>query len=242
MNIDLSNRQILITGASSGIGLDIAVQASYAGACTTLVARREDKLQDAIQRMKGEGHTYYVCDLSKPEETTALLEKLKEKPVKFDGMVYAAGQTCIKSIKLMNHDELSHLMNLNCFSFYELSRLFFSRKNCNPNSSIVAISSVAHKALAQGISAYAMSKAAMETAVKALAKELKHGIRANAILPGMITTDLISGIESDVIHEAFSKFKFGKVGDVTPLALYLLSDLSSFMTGSSLIVDGGLTI
>jgi NAD(P)-dependent dehydrogenase (short-subunit alcohol dehydrogenase family) len=142
---------------------------------------------------------------------------------------------------------LNNIMSVNFYSFIELAKQFSKRKNNDNGGSIVAISSISSKVGARGLTAYCASKGALDSAIKSMALELApKGIRINTVAPGMIKTQIYDGLKEIVNNNNFEEdlkkrqiMGIGEPEDVAYAAAFLLSDASRFITGTSIIVDGG---
>ena len=240
--VDLTGKKILVTGASSGIGRATAIRLSEAGAKVVLIARNEEALRETLAGMQGEGHHIISADLSQPEVIKdAVAEAVAYDGQKLTGLVHCAGKTKVVSLRMLNYETLDEVMRVNFYSFIELCKQFSGRKN-NDGGSIVAISSTASQKANKGQIAYGSSKAALNTSILALSKELaSKNIRVNAILPGFIRTKmseeffLKAGDDVDVKQ----LLGIGEPVDIANMAAYLLSDAAKFITGALFNVDGG---
>lgn len=236
----LSGKTILVTGASSGIGRATAIECSKMGAKVILTARNEERLNETLSMMEGGGHIIAPADLLQEPDINEMVNIIPQ----INGIVNAAGKICLKPIKFYSSMELESTFRLNTFSvIYLVKALLKNKKICN-GSSMVFISSVSsHQMPAIGEGIYSASKAALEAFSRQCAIELSmQKIRANSIEPGLISTPMSQDIENSSFgNNGLLKF-MGKPEDVARLAVYLLSDASSFVTGASFIIDGGLSV
>ena len=246
--VDLNNKQILITGASSGMGAETAVLCSQLGAKVILVARREDKLKEVMGKLEGEGLKYYPFDLSQVDEIEAFIKSLIAETGSLDGFVHSAGISSTRPLKMIKPAHLREVMQINFNSFVEITRCI-TKKNCfNHGMSIVGISSISSTLGNQAKTAYCASKAAMDAVVRCFAKELApNGIRANTVCPGMINTDIYekfkdnAGDSYDAEVRMYRQYLgLGEPADVANMIVFLLSDASRLITGSNIGVDGGM--
>ena len=245
--IDLTGKRLLITGASSGIGKQTAILASQLGAKVVLVARREPELKDVLRQLHGDDHVYRCFDLQEIDEIDGFIQATVESFGPLDGLVHAAGVGGSRPLKMLTPSRLDQVMRLNFYSFVELIRSVTKRNRFNAGMSIVGISSVASVQGNQGKLAYCASKAALDAAVRCLAKELhRKKIRVNSVLPGLIETEMydqflnVGKDSSDaelVIARQYAGV--GKPEDVANMIMYLLSDVAKFVTGTGIHLDGG---
>lgn len=242
--MSLVGKTILVTGASSGIGQAIAVECSKLGATVICTARNEERLQQTLSMMAGEGHSYIVADMTE----TASIDNLVAQLPKLDGVSHNAGigQTMLTSFA--KDEEVSRIMDVNVISVIHLQTRLLKTRRIAKNASIVFMSSVGAFILSLGNAFYGMTKAALVPYVKGLAHELgKKGVRVNSIHPGMVETALIKRgvIDTEAFERDKQRYPLGRYGnpeDVAHLAAFLLSDASSWITGSQYVIDGGRTV
>jgi NAD(P)-dependent dehydrogenase (short-subunit alcohol dehydrogenase family) len=238
----LQGKTILVTGASSGIGRSIAIECSRMGATIVLSARNESRLQETLSLLDGNGHLYICADLTDEASIQSLVEKL---PV-LDGIVHNAGMADRMPCKMVKAERMHQLMAANLEGPVLLQKHLLKKKKIVQGGSIVFIASRAPFAPAVGNAIYAASKGAMLGYAKCLGLELApQRIRVNSICPAMVWTDLVAkdAQQTEGNYEELQKKyplqRFGKPEDVAYLAVYLLSEASSWMTGSQLDLTGG---
>jgi NAD(P)-dependent dehydrogenase (short-subunit alcohol dehydrogenase family) len=241
----LEGKTILITGASSGIGKAVAQECAAAGATCIITARNEERLSATLSSLDGEGHQFLLADLSQTESIEAIVEQLP----KLDGVVSCAGIVETKMLKFTEEDDLLRLFNTNAFSSIRLIRTLVQQKKLKKEASIVIISSISGVRCGYlGGSIYGATKGALEGFTKATALELApQKIRVNTITPGMVETSLLkdSEIDSELLEADKQKYplkRYGNPEEVGYSAVYLLSDATKWMTGTSLLIDGGYTL
>lgn len=245
----LENKTILITGASSGIGRQCAIDCSKMGAQVILVARNVDRLKETLSEMEGSGHKFYSYDLNDIDGIKSLTELINSDNGKIDGIVHAAGVEMTKPVKLLSPSDYDDVIRINTISGFELVRQFTAVKNFNKSGSVVFIASITGVIARSGVAAYSASKGALISAARVFALELaKRGIRVNCISPGTILTPLmenyLSTLTDDQRKARIDGFPLGlgQTEDISKTVIYLLSEASRWMTGQNLIIDGGYTI
>ena len=242
----LDNRRALVAGASSGIGLGCAVALAEAGAEVTLAARRLEPLEEAVAALKKAGHNAQaiVLDITDVESVNRVLAKIEP----FDVMVNSAGLARHSPALATQRQDYDAVMNVNVRAAYFLSvAAAQGMKRAGKGGSIINISSqMAHVG---GIdrAVYAASKHAVEGMTKSMAIEWgEHEIRVNTICPTFIKTPLTEQTFSNPERVAWIKSKLklpriGEVEDIMGAVVFLASDASALITGSSLLIDGGWT-
>lgn len=233
----LYGKTILVTGASSGIGRATAIECSKMGARVILSARNEDRLNETLSMLEGGGHLIIAADLLQESDVSTLVQLIP----KVNGMVYSAGKLCLKPIKFYSYSAIENMFKLNAFAPICLVKELLKSKKISYGASLAFVSSISsyiRPAVGEGI--YSASKAALDAFSRQCSIELhSQGIRANSIEPGLIATPMSQDIEeSSTLDKELLNF-LGKPEDVARLAVYLLSDASSFVTGASFVIDGG---
>lgn len=242
----LEGKTIIVTGASSGIGQATAIECSRMGAKVILIARNEEKLQETFSRLNNESkHEYYSVDLTNFTELTALVNSVNN----IDGVFLSAGKGLTLPVKFSDRDHFNEIFEINFFAQVELIRLLFKSKKLNRDASVVAVASIAGICgISPGNSIYGASKAALEAYMKYAAIEFAPRlIRVNCICPALVNTPLIKNgtITEEQMNEAVEKYplkRFGRPEDIAYTAVFLLGDASSWITGTSIVIDGGNTI
>ena len=238
----LAGKTILVTGASSGIGREIAIECSKLGARIILTGRDQTRLQVTDSQLEGTGHKKIAFDLTNSSEVDSLVKSLGC----LDGVVHAAGVSKRLPIKFIREEKFTELLQINFLASALLTQKLYSAKKINNHASLVYISSVASNYATVGSIMYMSSKGALNSFVKGVANELApQGIRANAIQPGMIVTKMNNSIPDEEIQNDLKNYPLGRYGkpeEVAWAAVYLLSDATKWMTGTILTIDGGLTL
>ncbi len=232
-------KNILITGASSGIGETVARYLSEQGYRVILVARSRDKLEQMCNELQNA--ICFPYDLSDLNHIESIFQFCKENEILLDGVVHSAGTADLGAVRSMNADSAQYVMNVNCMSFTQIGKFMASRKYSANESSIVAISSLATQSMSAGTAAYAMSKTALNTACCILAKELaRRRIRVNAIMPGYVYAPVLRWNFDLEKLPHIQPFGFIQPEEIAYLAEFLLSDKSKLITGALIPISGGL--
>lgn len=236
----LKGKRILVSGASSGIGQAIAIACSKMGASVILTGRNEQRLQETYLMLSYGEHLAIPADLTIPTE----IEKLVDLLPKLDGLVQCAGVGSRIPCKMITQEGIADVMTSNFDAPVLLQSAILQKKKINKNASIVYVASRAASFPSVGNALYSASKGALLSYAKCLALELApRQIRVNVICPGMVWTKLITETlneeELKIAEQHYPLRRFGKVEDISNLAIYLLSDASSWMTGSSIDISGG---
>lgn len=241
----LKGKTILITGASSGIGQETAVQCSKLGAQLVVTGRNEKRLNDTLSNLEGTGHQSIIADLT----DQAGIESIVGAVNALDGVVLCAGRGMTSPFAFNAPDKYDDIFKVNFFSPVELLRQLLKKKKIQKNASVVFVSSIGGVfTYSIGNSVYGASKAAISSTMKFCARELApKGIRVNSVNPGMVNTPLIGGgsISEEQYKADIEKYPLKRYGEPIDIAngiIYLLSDASSWVTGHSLVIDGGISI
>lgn len=237
----LKGKKILITGASSGIGKSIAIACGKMGATVILTARNQERLEITKSLMFEGIHQIICADITKQEDINNLVSQLP----KLDGFVQCAGVGSRVVCKSIKKEDIDSVFRPNVEATILLQSAILSQRKISKFASIVYIASRAASSPSVGNAIYSASKGAILAYAKCLALELAPRlIRVNSICPGMVWTDLIINPEvcKEELEEAQLKYplkRFGQPEDIANLTIYLLSDASSWMTGSCIDITGG---
>lgn len=245
----LKEKTIIVTGASSGIGRQCAIDCSKMGAKVILIARNQERLEETLASLDNNDHQVYSYDLTQIDGIKELVNTIVSSNGKIDGLIHAAGIEITKPIKLLESSDYEMIYRTNNLSGFELMRQLSSIKNMNKGGSIIFISSITAIIGRSGVAAYAASKGAMISATKSFALELaKRQIRVNCISPGTILTPMmlnyLNGLDDASRQKRIDGFPLGlgETTDISNACIYLLSDASRWITGQNIIIDGGYTI
>ncbi len=240
----LEGKTILVTGAAGGIGRATSVECARLGAKLILTDINEDGLKTTLEGLEGEGHSFLVADMTSQE---ALDEMVSSLPM-LDGMVSNAGVTKPSPVKFIKKDDIERIMQINTFAPICLTQKLIKKKKINVGGSLVFTVSIGGVyTTAPGNAMYGASKGALQVFVKNVALELAPKVRCNSVNPGMVNTGLVkNGTYSDEDKqrdmETYPLKRYGEPRDIALAITFLLSDASSWITGHSLIIDGGKTL
>ena len=217
----LAGKTILVTGASSGIGRSIAGECAKRGAVLILLGRNQERLNSVRDSLAGEGHVAYSCDIRKESDMSL--------------------------VKSLNREKIDKMFETNLFGPMLLIKEILRSKKITPGASIVFISSISAQYATISNALYASSKGAVDSFIRVLALEVAHrNIRVNGIRPGVVETPLLDSYALKEELEEFKKsYPLGRIGrpeDIAYGAIYLLSDASSWVTGTIFNIDGGITL
>lgn len=239
----LEGKTVLVTGASSGIGRQIALSVAQAGAAVIASGRDEARLAALLAELDNPSHRVVRADLSNDEA----IKGLAEQAGKIDGVVHSAGVSALAPVRLATRSHVQSQLDLNYTGPLLLTQQLLLRNALTPGGSIVFISSISAHIGVQGVAAYGASKAALEGMARVLALEVaKKKIRVNCLAPGLVETPMLAAARSTTggLEETLAKYPLG-VGlpeDVANAVIYFLSVASRWVTGTTLVLDGGHTI
>lgn len=242
--INLTDKNILVTGASSGIGQEIAISAAKLGANIIAIGKNNTALQHTLQQLNGLKHQAINADLT---DANTISDIIQAFDFKLDGVVHSAGISRHYPIKYITDKQINEIFSINFNAPVLLTTALLKNKKIAKNCSIVFLSSiVAHTPVKSG-SLYAASKAALESFSNGIASECAtQGIRSNCIAPGMVETPMYEEAKQMVSEDFMNKhiqqypLGIGKTSDVANVAVFLLSNLSRWITGTIIRLDGGL--
>ena len=245
----LEGKTILVTGASSGIGKAIALECSKLGSNVVINGRNEERLKDTFNKLDtslGQTHQMIVADLTTEDGICLLINR----KIAFDGVSSNAGiVTGNKPIKFIEQDDLLNVINTNTVSHITLAKMLFKKKLLNKDASYVFTASIGGTVShGPGNAIYGVSKSAIDSFMKYAAIEFAtRGIRCNSVCPGMFETpminlDALTDEDKAKDAEKYLLKRYGKPEEVAHLHAFLLSDASSYITGDSIVIDGGYTV
>lgn len=244
----LEGKKVLVTGASSGIGRATAIECSKMGATVYITARNEGRLKetyDSLDRSYGQEHQMVIADLSNENGISALVESLPA----LEGVSLNAGIVKTLPVKFINNADLSEILNVNMIGPVLLTQRLLKKKKLTTGSSVVFTSSIGGVMISTvGNTMYGISKGGLNAFMKGFALEMaKSGIRGNSVNPGFVMTNILSAgtISEEQLKNNVAAYPLGRLGrpeDIAHAIIYLLSDASSWVTGHTLVVDGGVIL
>ena len=241
----LAGKTILVTGASSGIGQATAIECSKMGAKLVITGRNAERLQETFSRLEGDGHVQITAELTNADD----LRRLVDACPQLNGLVLCAGRGMTLPFLFSSREKFTEMMQVNFFATVETFRLLAKAKKLLSGASVVMISSIGGLFKFGGANTiYGATKAAISSVMRFAAFELSaKGIRVNAVNPGMVDTPLIhrGEITEEQMKANAAQYplkRYGRPNDIAHGIIYLLSDAASWVTGQSLIIDGGVTI
>jgi NAD(P)-dependent dehydrogenase (short-subunit alcohol dehydrogenase family) len=245
--INLKDKNIIITGAASGIGKETAITASRLGANVIMLDLSEDGLKETTYLLDGNNHSYYITDLTDTESISTIIKEIIEKNGIINGLVHCAGISSRKPLNVLTKDGFSKVMDVNFYSFVELVRQVCKKKHFAEGGSVVVMSSISSIRGYKAKSEYCVSKAAVDSFVRCMALELAdRKIRINSVMAAEVLTPL--ALKAKEMNQAVGASDFNApLGpsdpyEVANTIVFLLSDATRTITGTSILIDGGACI
>ena len=241
----LEGKTILVTGSSSGIGRGIAIECSKMGAKVILNGRNVDRLKETLDMMEGKGHQVMAADISIQDEIDQLVADVPT----LDGCVLCAGIPQVCPVKHFKRNDIEDILNVNTVAPIMITSGLLKKKKIHKGSSVVLVESISGVFVGtKGDVSYNASKAALNGFLKGSALELaSQGIRINAVNPGLVPTNILNlsnelfseKHHTDIMVNSYPMKRYGTPEDIAYGVIYLLSDASSWVTGTNLVIDGG---
>jgi NAD(P)-dependent dehydrogenase (short-subunit alcohol dehydrogenase family) len=243
-------KKILVIGGSSGIGKSTAIELARRGASLIVIGSNQEHVDETINLIKSRfpdcEHFGYKFNLADPNSLSLLISKLD----KIDGLVYSAGIQKVSPLQFITNEDFHEVQYLNSYMPLFIVREVVKLKIISKGSSIVFISSISGTRVgSKGLISYSASKSALLGTAKCLALELsKLRIRVNSVLPGMIKDTRLNNTDSFSVEQIENDKKryplgdYGTCEDVSNAILFLLSDLSRYITGTEIVIDGGFSL
>ena len=242
-SFSLVGKYFLVTGASSGIGRQVAISISEQGGNLIITGRNEIRLKETINQLTAGDHSFQIADLINEEDIVKLVDSIN----KIDGVAFCAGVTSHLPAQFIKQESIESISKINFESPLKIISQIIKKKKINKSASLVFISSIATKYPYFGGSLYISSKSALEGLSKTLALELaSKGIRSNCLSPAYVRTPMVDATEGiiskEAIEESLNKHKdvlllgIGEPEDVANTVVFFLSDASKWITGQNLVM------
>lgn len=245
----ISGKTILITGAGGGIGRATAVECAKMGANVIVTDINGIALEETLsllESQEGQSHQLFVADLTDEDKQTELVKSLPE----LDGLVSNAGISKVLPIQFLNTQDMDKIMNINAYAPMYLTQKLYKKKKIKKGGSIVFTVSISGVCMvSMGGVMYAVSKNALDAFMRNAALEFAaRNIRVNSVNPSRVNTPLIKAntsysqedLEKDM--QTYPLKRYAEPEEIAHAIIYLLSDASAYVTGHSLIIDGGKTL
>lgn len=247
IDISLTDKLLLITGAGSGIGRETAIVSSQLGAFVVMLDVSEEGLKETASVLPRDKFAFYVVDLTDTDVVAKIIKETVENYGMIHGLVHCAGISSRKPLNVLKKNGFSDVMDINFYAFVELVKQATKKGNFTDGGSIVVMSSVSSIRGYKAKTEYCVSKAAVDAFVRCMALELapKH-IRVNSVMPGEVLTPM--GMRSrEMAKLAGTQLEEAPLGPTEPfevanLISFLLSDATRTITGTSIRIDGGLCV
>lgn len=247
----LENKVIIVTGASSGIGAQCAIDCSKMGAKVVLVARNEERLKQTLEQCEESSrHMILPLDLSSSEGLKEAVKDVVAKVGKINGVVNCAGMSSVTPLKLVTDELLDQFFRTNVYSAINLSKEVTRVGNYDKEGgcSIILFASIMGLCGEKCKTLYSATKGALIAAARSMACELaKNKVRVNVVSPGAIETPINANLPHMADPELRKELEdkhllgLGECSDIANACIYLLSDAAKWVTGQNFIVDGGYT-
>lgn len=245
--ITLKDKNILVTGASSGIGRACSILFSKLGATVIMLGRRNEGLKQTLNQMENGKHQIFSHDLEDNDKIEDLVKHSVEKTGKISGFVHSAGLEMTVPLKVMNKAQYEKILVINVIAGFELARIISNTQYVtDEGASFVFISSIMGLLGQPGKIGYCSSKGALIAGAKAMALELaSKKIRVNCLLPGIVETEMTQKLFESISPESkkaiikMHPLGLGKPEDIASMCAFILSDHSKWITGTNIVLDGG---
>lgn len=247
--MDLTGRTVLVTGASSGIGRETAILLAALGARIILTARRAEELDRTLGMMESGAHVAVPFDLAGTTDAIPdWISGLARQHGALNGLAHCAGMEKIRPLRFATATTFKEVLELNLVSAFALAKGWERKGVAAPNASLVFVSSISGLIGQAGSTEYCASKGGLNSLVRALAMEMaRSGLRVNCVAPGLVQTELADRVFRLMTPEQAEGYRkmhllgIGAPRDVANAIAFLIADTGRWITGSTLVVDGGYT-
>lgn len=241
----LLNKRILITGGTAGLGAHLAKEVAKCGGIPIVLGRDQDKMNVLLadfESMKLPFPQYELFDLNESDQMIAFVDQLAE----IDGLILSAGVNDKTTVKFISSKKIDKIFSINFTAQVQLIQQLIKKKKFNKGASVIGISSLSAGYTSATNSLYSASKSALEQFLKTLAIEHAPELRVNIIRPGLLNSKMSAAYDfSENMDEFVNQVpmkRMGEFSDIHPVALMLLSDDASWITGAIIPIDGGMSI
>lgn len=240
----LEGRVVVVTGGSRGLGRAIALDAAAEGARVVVGYRRREREAQEVALEAGKDALALALDVRDAASVDAFFARVMQTCGAIDGLVTSAGIVSDAWLATMPVDQFDDVVTTNLRGTMLATRAVLRPMMARKRGAIVALTSVAGLRPSPGQAAYAASKGGIHAMVKTLSAEVgKYGIRVNAVAPGLIDAGMVKATSPERVKQTLAHVPLGRLGEAREVAracTFLLSDDASFITGHTLLVDGGL--
>lgn len=245
--MNLSGKTIVVVGASAGLGRETALLLSQLGGRLVLLARRKDVLEEVLEALSGDGHCSITCDVSEFSTLPSVWEEVVEQVGTVDGLVYCPASQKVQGLRFITQESLLTSMQVGVEAASILIECFAESASQNKHGgSVVLLSSVSAYVGQPGFSVYAASKGAVEALSRRMARRyISEQIRVNCVVPSQVLTESAQELQRNLTPEQWDAFEkrhplgFGTPQDIAQSIGFLIADTGRWITGTSLVVDGG---
>lgn len=245
----LAGKKILVTGATSGIGRAAAVTFAAHGAQLVVTGRSEERLASLVADLSGVGHVAATLELADADSVADWVKNLASAHGVLNGVFHSAGVELVRPARMIKQEHLNQIYSSSLNAAFGIARAASAKSCLADGGSLVFMSSVAGLTGQLGLTAYSAVKAGVDGMVRSLACELApRAVRVNSIAAGAVKTEMHdritrgSGADAASIYEASHLLGFGSPEDIGFAALFLQSDAARWITGTTMVVDGGYTV
>lgn len=242
----LAGGNYLVTGASSGIGQGTARLIAQCGGRVIISGRNEARLNETLSLLDGTGHSISAIDLVDADQTADWMKNIVTEHGILSGVFHSAGTELIRPVRMTKQAQLNDVFRSSLFAAFGIARAASQKNTILDGGSLVFMSSVAGATGQQGMTAYSAAKAGIDALVRSLACEMaSRKIRVNSIVAGAVKTAMHDRLARTNNDNAMAEYEnshllgFGEINDVSNAAVFLLTPAASWITGTSLLVDGG---